>query len=68
MIVTLVAATLSAAQPAPAPPAPAMDHSKMDHSKMNHGATSADAKPGAKMDCCKDGCACCDKTKAKPSA
>ena len=40
----------------------------MDHSKMNHGATSADAKPAMKMDCCKDGCACCAKDKAKPTS
>ena len=63
MIVTLVAASLSAAQPAPAPAPPVMDHSKMDHAKA-----SADAKPAAKMDCCKDGCACCAKMKDKPAA
>ena len=63
MIVTLVAATLSAAQPAPAPPAPAVDHNKMDHGKV-----SADAKPAAKMDCCKGGWTCCAKMKDKPAA
>ena len=61
MIATLVAASLTAAQPAPAP-APAMDHSKMDH-----GAMHADKKAEGKMDCCKDGCACCAKDKAKPT-
>jgi len=61
MIVTLVAASLTAAQPAPAP-APAMDHSKMDHGTMH-----ADKKAEGKMDCCKDGCACCAKDKAKPT-
>ena len=59
--VSLVAATLAAAQPQPAaPPAPAMDHGKMDQGKMA-------AKP-AKMDCCKDGCACCAKMKDKPAS
>ena len=63
---TIVAATLAAAQPqaAAAPAAaPAMDHSKMDH-----GAMHADKKAEGKMDCCKDGCACCAKDKAKPGA
>jgi hypothetical protein len=60
MIVTLVAASLTAAQPASAP-APAMDHGKMEHGKA-HGADKA------KMDCCKDGCACCAKDKAKPTS
>jgi len=59
MIVALVAATLTAAQPAPAP-APAVDHGKMEHGKT-HGAARA------KMDCCKDGCACCAKDKASPA-
>ena len=63
IISTLAAATLAAAQPQSAPPAPAMNHSKMDHSKMR-----ADAKPGAKMDCCKDGCSCCGKMKDKPAS
>ena len=67
MIVALVAASVAAASPQATPPAPAMDHSKMDHSKMNHG-SSADAKPAMKMDCCKDGCACCAKDKAKPTS
>jgi hypothetical protein len=62
MIVTLVAASLTVAQPAPAP-APAMDHSKMDHGTMH-----ADKKADGKMDCCKDGCACCAKDKAKPTS
>ena len=62
MIATLVAASLTGAQPAPAP-APAMDHSKMDH-----GAMHADKKAEGKMDCCKDGCACCAKDKAKPTS
>ena len=62
MIVTLVAASVAAASPQATPPAPAMDHSK-----MNHG-SSADAKPAMKMDCCKDGCACCAKDKAKPTS
>jgi hypothetical protein len=59
MIITLAAASLAAAQPAPAP-APAMDHSKMDHANM-HAAGKAEGK----MDCCKDGCACCAKDKPK---
>ena len=58
IVSTVLAATLAAAQPQPTPP---VDHSKMDHSKMD---MSAD-KPGAKMDCCKDGCACCAKDKPK---
>jgi hypothetical protein len=62
MIVTLVAASLTAAQPAPQP-APVMDHGKMDH-----GAMHADKKAEGKMDCCKDGCACCAKDKAKPTS
>jgi Spy/CpxP family protein refolding chaperone len=61
MIATLVAATL-AAQPAPAP-APVMDHGKMDHGTMH-----ATGKAEGKMDCCKDGCACCAKDKAKPAS
>jgi len=66
MIVALVAATLTAAQPAPAPaPAPAVDHGKMDHGKMEQAKTHGAAK--AKMDCCKDGCACCAKDKASPA-
>jgi len=66
MIATLVAATLVAAQPQSAP----VDHSKMDHGKMDHSQMNATgAKPAAKMDCCKDGCACCAtmKDKAKPA-
>ncbi len=67
MIVTLVAATLSAAQPAPAPPA--MDHSKMNQGKVDLSVTKdSPAKASAKMDCCKDGCACCAKMKDKPAA
>jgi hypothetical protein len=38
-----------------------MDHAAMDHAKMDMKADKA----GAKMDCCKDGCACCAKDKAK---
>ena len=68
MFVSTLAAALVAAQPQPAPPAPAMDHSKMDHGKMDHSKMGADAKPMAKMDCCKDGCACCAKMKDKPAA
>ncbi len=66
MIATLVAASLTAAQPVPAP-APFMDHSKVDHSKMDHSKMDATgAKPTMKMDCCKDGCACCAKDKPSP--
>ena len=54
---SIVAATLAAAQPAPAP--------VMDHSKMEHGAMHAAGKAESKMDCCKDGCPCCAKDKAK---
>jgi uncharacterized protein involved in copper resistance len=57
---TLVAATLAAAQPQPGP--------AMDHSKMEHGTMHADKKAEGKMDCCKDGCACCAKDKAKPTS
>jgi hypothetical protein len=57
---TVLAATIAAAQPQPAP---AMDHAKMDHAKMDMKADKA----GGKMDCCKDGCACCAKDKAKPT-
>ena len=57
---TVLAATIAAAQPQPAP---VMDHAKMDHAKMD----MKGAKAGAKMDCCKDGCACCAKDKAKAS-
>ena len=53
---TILAATLASAQPATAPaPAPAMDHKAMDMKSD---------KAAAKMDCCKDGCACCAKDKA----
>jgi hypothetical protein len=54
---TVLAATIAAAQPQPAP---VMDHGKMDHAKMDMKADKA----AAKMDCCKDGCACCAKDKA----
>ena len=65
MIITVLAATLAATQPQTA----SVDHSKMDHSKMDHGAAKPTAdKAMAKMDCCKDGCACCAKDKAKPTA
>jgi uncharacterized protein involved in copper resistance len=61
IVSTVLAATLAAAQPQAAPQ---MDHSKMDHSKMDHGATKPKGdKAMAKMDCCKDGCACCAKDK-----
>ena len=63
MIATLVAATL-AAQTAPTT---VVDQSKMDHSKMDQGKMQAAAKTDGKMDCCKDGCACCAKDKAKPT-
>ena len=69
IISTVLAASLAGVQPQ-ATPAPAMDHSKMDHSKMDHSAMDR-SKPGAAkamMDCCKDGCACCAKDKAKPAA
>ena len=55
---TILAATIATAQPQPAP---MMDHAAMDHAKMDMKAD----KSGAKMDCCKDGCACCAKDKAK---
>ena len=62
---TVVAAAIAAAQPQPAPQ-PAMDHGTMDHSKMDHSKVDMKAaKAGSKMDCCKDGCACCAKDKAK---
>jgi len=61
IVSTLIAATLAAQSTPPSPPP--MDHSKMDHSKMG-----AAAKPDAKMDCCKDGCACCAKMKGKSAS
>jgi uncharacterized protein involved in copper resistance len=62
---TVFAAAIAAAQPQPAPQ-PAMDHGSMDHSKMDHSKMDMKAaKTGYKMDCCKDGCACCAKDKAK---
>jgi uncharacterized protein involved in copper resistance len=58
---------LAAAQPQPTPP---IDHSKMDHGKMDHGKMVPAAGPvsakAAMMDCCKEGCTCCAKDKAKP--
>jgi uncharacterized protein involved in copper resistance len=67
MIVSnLIAATLASTAPQAAVPAPAVDHSKMDHSKMDHGKSGA-ASP-MKMDCCKDGCSCCAKSKDKPAS
>jgi uncharacterized protein involved in copper resistance len=66
IVSTVLAATLAAAQPQATPP---VDHSKMDHSKMDHKAAPPNAdKAMAGMDCCKDGCACCAKEKAKPAA
>ena len=62
MIATLVAASLTAAQPAAQTP-PVMDHGAMGHAKMH-----ADGKAEGRMDCCKDGCACCAKDKAKPTS
>ena len=59
---TVLAAAIAAAQPQPVP-APTMDHSKMDHSKMDIKADKAVST----MDCCKDGCTCCAKDKAKPA-
>lgn len=55
---TILAATIAAAQPQPTP---VMDHAAMDHAKMDMKADKATAK----MDCCKDGCACCARDKAK---
>ena len=52
-----------ARQPAKSEPMP-MDHSQMDHSAMD----AKGAKAAPKMDCCKDGCACCAKDKAKPTS
>ena len=61
IVSTVLAATLAAAQPQAAP--------QMDHSKMDHGATKPTGdKAMAKMDCCKDGCACCAKDAAKDKA
>ena len=62
MIATLVAASLTAAQPAAQTP-PVMGHGAMDHATMH-----ADDKAEGKMDCCKDGCACCAKDKAKSTS
>jgi len=68
---TLVAAALASTQPPPLAAAPAMAPVAHDRAAMaaQHGAHDMgkqDAKAGAKndmaagkMDCCKDGCACC---------
>jgi len=73
---TLVAAALASTKPAQAAPAPAHDHSAMAaaHKQAAHQdmAGHKDMAEG-KMDCCKDGCACCAKkdaakaTDAKPA-
>lgn len=58
IISTVIAATIVASQPIPTP--------TVDHSKMDHSATGAkEGTSQAKMDCCKDGCACCAKDRAK---
>jgi hypothetical protein len=59
IVSTVLAATLASAQPAPA-----IDHGKMDHKAMEMKADKA----APKMDCCKDGCACCAKDKAKAAS
>ena len=65
---TLVAAALASTSPAQAAPvaapAPAHDHSAMASPK-DMGGQKGMAE--GKMDCCKDGCACCAKMKAKPA-
>ena len=65
MIISIAAAALASAQPAttaPAPvPMPAMEH---------HDTAAGKDKAMAKMDCCKDGCACCkhdEAGKAEPA-
>jgi hypothetical protein len=66
IVSSLVAATLASTAPQATPLAPAMDHSKMDHGKMDQGKSGAASS--MKMDCCKDGCACCAKMKDKPAS
>lgn len=63
---TLVAAALASTNPAQAAPAPALDHSAMaaSHDKAAPHAAGHKGMAEGKMDCCKDGCACCAKKDA----
>ena len=54
MIISIAAAAIASAQPATAAPAPA-PMPAMEHHDMSAGKDKAMAK----MECCKDGCACC---------
>ncbi|MDQ3143282.1 MAG: hypothetical protein M3Q57_00165 [Pseudomonadota bacterium] len=60
---TLVAAALASTNPAQAAPAPAAAH---DQAAMagHQGMPDHKDMAGGKMDCCKDGCACCAKKDA----
>ncbi len=60
---SLLAAALASTSPAQAAPAPAPAH---DHSAMvgDKGTGGAMKMVEGKMDCCKDGCACCAKKDA----
>jgi hypothetical protein len=71
IVSTLVAAALASTQPAPAAASAPMahDHAAMAAQHAGHDMTKQDAAKAGKMDCCKDGCACCaDKGAAKAPA